>query len=85
MSKAVIIDGEMYRSRRGRLVKIPDEWVGKFTTDRTIRQRDSKLTNKLSRSTRWNRNRKGSTGPGYIKYKDAKELGTQLDEDYGSI
>ena len=65
----------MYRMRRGRLVKIPDKWVGNFTTPQTIRKRDSKLTNKLSRNTRWNRNRKGSTGPEYIKYKDTKDYG----------
>jgi len=84
MPKSTIIDGEMYRTRRGKLVKIPDEWVGNFTTRQTIRKRDSKLTNKLARDTKWNRNRAGSTGPLYIKYRDAKELGNQYIEDvYG--
>ncbi len=51
MAKAVIIDGEKYRTRRGKLVLIPKERRGNFTTSETIRQRKSKLrTHKLRRA-----------------------------------
>jgi hypothetical protein len=39
-----------YRLRRGKLVEIPDEWVGNFTTKKTIRQRPSKLIGKVKRA-----------------------------------
>lgn len=35
-------DIETYRERRGKLVKIPSEWVGKVTHPQTIRKRKSK-------------------------------------------
>lgn len=41
--------GKSYRIRRGKLVEIPAEWVGKFPTDKTKRQRPSRMTNKLRR------------------------------------
>lgn len=44
MAKRIEIDGVFYRIRRGKLVKIPDEWVGKITTKSTIRNR-KKLRN----------------------------------------
>lgn len=75
MGKAVIgPDGSVYRTRRGQLVKIPDEWVGNFTTPQTIRKRDSKLTNKLARQTKWRRANKGSSGGQYIKFMNHREL-----------
>lgn len=49
MAKRIEIDGKFYRMRRGQLVEIPLEWVGKVTTRETIRQRPSKLTNKVKR------------------------------------
>ena len=73
MPKATLIDGELYRTRRGVLVKIPDEWVGRFTTKATIRHRDSKLHHKLRRHEKWKRTRLGSSGPEYLKYKDLKD------------
>lgn len=39
MSKRVEIDGAYYRKRRGKLVRIPDEWVGKTVDRQTIRKR----------------------------------------------
>ena len=42
MAKAIEIDGVLYRERRGKLVKIPDEWVGKVPSANQIRQRHSK-------------------------------------------
>ena len=35
-------DGKFYRKRRGKLVEIPDEWVGHVTDPQTIRKRKSK-------------------------------------------
>ena len=67
-------DGCLYRLRRGKLVKIPEEWVGKTTTSQTIRKRDSKKTGKLKRATKWRNNQAGSTGNLYIEYKDQKDL-----------
>ena len=50
MTKATKIDGKLYRTRRGKLVEIPKEWVGNFTTPATIRQRPSKLIGKVKRA-----------------------------------
>ena len=40
--KLIEIDGKFYRKRRGKLVQIPDEWVGHTTHSQTIRKRKSK-------------------------------------------
>ena len=42
MAKRIEIDGKFYRWRRGVLVEIPPEWVGKVTDPSTIRKRQSK-------------------------------------------
>lgn len=47
--KRIDIGGKSYRMRRGKLVEIPEQWVGKVTTDKTIRQRPSKVHRKLRR------------------------------------
>ena len=39
MSKRICVDGKYYRTRRGKLVEIPTEWVGMFTTPQTISRR----------------------------------------------
>ena len=44
MGKRIEIDGKFYRMRRGRLVEIPEEWVGRVTHPQTIRKRKSKGT-----------------------------------------
>ena len=41
MAKVIEIDGVLYRKRRGKLVKIPDEWVGKIPHANQLRQRHS--------------------------------------------
>jgi hypothetical protein len=48
MAKRILIGNEFYRVRRGVLVKIPDEWLGKTTHPQTIRKRKerSKLKDK---------------------------------------
>ena len=43
MAKKIICDDGVYRIRRGKLVKVHDEWVGRITINETIRQRKSKL------------------------------------------
>lgn len=47
MSRRKMIDGRAYRMRRGRLVEIPVEWVGKTVRGNTIRKRPSKRIRKL--------------------------------------
>jgi len=42
MSKRISIGGKFYRIRRGKLVEIPSEWLGKVTHPQTIRKRKSK-------------------------------------------
>lgn len=46
MSKAIVIDGKTFRERRGKVVEVPPEWVGKIPHDQTIRKRQSKRTKK---------------------------------------
>jgi hypothetical protein len=41
-NRRIEVDGKHYRMRRGRLVEIPPEWVGKTTHPQTIRKRPSK-------------------------------------------
>jgi hypothetical protein len=76
--KRIEIDGKYYRYRRGVLVEIPMKWVGKITTQGTIRKRESKIPHKLSRATKWRREKLGSTGGEYIQYMDDK---LNYDED----
>lgn len=59
MSKRIEKDGKFYRMRRGELVEIPKEWVGKVTTPATIRKRPSKMTRKLRRATKLDKSVKG--------------------------
>lgn len=40
--KRVEVDGKFYRMRRGKLVEIPEEWVGNVTHPQSMRKRDSK-------------------------------------------
>lgn len=79
--KRIEIDGKYYRYRRGVMVEIPKKWVNRVTTPATIRHRESKIPHKLSRATKWRREKLGSTGGRYIKYMDDK---LNYDEDlYG--
>jgi hypothetical protein len=41
MAKRIEIDGVFYRKRRGKLVVIPEEWVGRTVTSRKIAKRHS--------------------------------------------
>lgn len=73
MAKRIEIDGVFYRMRRGKLVPIPAEWLGKVTTPQTIRKRPSKQIGKLKRADRWRYNTpRHGTGPMFIRYLDEK-------------
>lgn len=62
-------DGKFYRERRGKLVQIPDEWVGQIPTERTIRNRPSKWIGKRKRDHRWG----GAQGPIQTEFKDRRD------------
>jgi len=51
------------RIRRGKVVVVPPQWVGKFPTKKTMRDRPSQLTGKLARRLRKD-----------TRYKDARAL-----------
>lgn len=57
MAKAIKIDGKTYRMRRGKLVEIPEKWVGNCTTKKTIRQRPSKQIHKLRKFMKYGERR----------------------------
>jgi hypothetical protein len=58
---SIIVNGNRYRMRRGKLVMIPKEWVGKVTTPQTIRKRPSHLTRKVRREEKFSsRNWRGA-------------------------
>lgn len=42
MSKRIQMGNKFYRMRRGKLVEIPDVWLGKTTHPHTIQKRESK-------------------------------------------
>lgn len=47
--KRIEIDGKYYRMRRGKLVLIPDEWVGSTLHPQPKRKRQSKQIKKIKR------------------------------------
>ena len=47
MSKLIETEDGYFRMRRGKLVRIPDEWVGEIVYAQTIRKRPSKKIRKL--------------------------------------
>ena len=61
MARRIEIDGKFYRIRRGKLVEIPAEWVGRTVAHRTIHQRPSKH----SRKHRMRADRNGYTREGH--------------------
>ncbi len=52
MSKRIEKDGKFYRMRRGKLVEIPEEWVGNTVHPQTIRNRASKVIHKLRKAAK---------------------------------
>lgn len=49
MAQRIEKEGKFYRMRRGKLVEIPQQWIGRHPTAQTIRKRPSKLTGKVKR------------------------------------
>lgn len=45
--KRIEVEGRFYRMRRGKLVEIPAEWVGKTTNPASVRKRPSKKHHKI--------------------------------------
>lgn len=52
MSQRIEKDGKVYRWRRGKLVEIPPQWIGKTTYKRTRNKRQP-----VKRRTRKNKNK----------------------------
>ena len=50
--KRIEKDGKFYRMRRGQLVEIPEEWVGKTVAKRTINHRPSKQPHKQAKDAK---------------------------------
>lgn len=65
MTKRIEIDGKFYRKRRGKIIQIPDEWVGHIPTTQTIRQRPSKINGSLQRTVK--------DAGGVNRYKDRRD------------
>lgn len=65
MGKRIEMDGKFYRKRRGKIIQIPDEWVGRAPTTQTIRQRDSKLEGSVKRVVK--------DAGGVNRYKDRRD------------
>ena len=61
MAKRVEIDGKVYRKRRGKLVEIPPEWVGRTVSRQKINKRQSKQIGKRRRSNGLARQRRYNT------------------------
>lgn len=60
MAKRIEIDGKYYRMRKGKLVQIPDEWVGHTLHPQTKRKRPSKQSAQVHRNVSRNRFKDGS-------------------------
>lgn len=88
MGKRIDLDGKSYRMRRGKLVEIPQEWLGKITTAETIRQRRSKLpSHKLRRLCKIYPGRQSAypvKNDPHIKRLDKADIG-DYEIDYYSI
>ena len=69
MAKRIELDGKFYRKRRGKLVQIPDEWVGKCPDPQTIRKRPSKETRKSRNSVDRGWRPGGFFSQRYLAYK----------------
>jgi hypothetical protein len=56
--KPIVVDGKPHRMRRGKLVLIPEEWVGKTVHDKTIAQRPSKAPHKRRKQLKYGKRRR---------------------------
>lgn len=53
MSRRTEQGGKSYRVRRGKLVQIPERWVGQVTHPQTIQKRPSKAVHKLRKRLKY--------------------------------
>ena len=53
--KRIEIDSKFYRRRRGVLVEIPAQWVGRTVTSQTIAKRPSKAPHKRRKEMKFGR------------------------------
>ena len=72
--KSIVVNGNRYRMRRGKLVKIPSQWVGRFPTEATIRQRPSKTTKKRRRDEKTGNWRGSATAEQLMLKNGAKSI-----------
>jgi hypothetical protein len=89
VAKRLDIGDKSYRKRRGKWVKIPEEWVGIDVSSQTKRKRDSKKTRK-QRNTEWPRAlRRTIPGEDYggrsltmdmLKHKQGDYLDEEIDD-----
>lgn len=59
-------DGKVYRIRRGKMVEVPPEWVGKTVGAQTINKRPSKQLHKHRKDTK--------LGTYNVRHKRAEEV-----------
>lgn len=73
MTKRIDTEEGSFRMRRGKLVRIPDEWVGNVTHPQTIRKRASKQPDTGERRN-WNKQ-----GKLYNRNQNELDIEEQLD------
>ena len=73
--KRIEKDGKFYRMRRGVLVEIPKEWVGKTVDKSTIKKRPSKQIHKQAKDTKL-----GTFNVRAKKKKKKLEISEMIDE-----
>lgn len=81
MSKRIEIDDRFFRARRGMLVEIPKEWVGKTLAGQTKSKRQSKETRKQKNYCKQNWNRDLGWGKNiYLRYKRGEDVFGEMNE-----
>lgn len=78
VAKVTEADGRSYRVRRGKLVAIPPEWVGKVTHPQTIAKRPSKHPHKRRKKLKLGERGLGSSMDLQTRRADA---GRRVDDD----
>ena len=71
--KRLDVGKRAYRKRRGKMVEIPEEWVGICASPQTIRKRQSKTTRKNKNDDIKNNGRDFGNGK-YLKYKRGEDV-----------
>jgi len=81
MAKPIEKDGKFYRLRRGKLVEIPEKWLGSVTSRQTINKRPSKQIHKLRKLMKYpyNKRRKQQEQEGRVEIRDQIESESETD------